>query len=48
MLKVTIRQNLPKPSAGKHLDVNLEKETFSVFLKKCSEQLGIKAAKVYN
>lgn len=48
MLKVTVRQNLPKPQAGKHLEVNLEKETLSIFMQRCSEQLGIKAAKVFN
>jgi hypothetical protein len=48
MLKITVRHNSHKPSPGKHIEVNLEKETFSMFKQRCSDLLGIKAAKVYN
>ena len=48
MIKLTVRQNLPKPLPGKRIDIDFEKETFTQFKQKCSDLLGMKAELVFN
>lgn len=48
MIRVTVRQNLAKPLPGKRVEVDPEKETFTIFKEKCTEVLGFKAETVYN
>ena len=39
---------MAKPLPGKRVEIDSEKETFTMFKDKCAEILGIKAELVYN